>query len=109
MSLTLRKSCVIPTYLNVKIVQAGLDIKENLVIPISIENNSNSSNDIVWFAIANYSYLGVLSDFIKHRIKQDLANIEIIFIEKSREEIEEMLDKVSTLSNQALINEKIIF
>ena len=73
--------------------------KENLVIPISIENNSNSSNDIVWFAIANYSYLGVLSDFIKHRIKQDLANIEIIFIEKSRKEIEEMLDKVSTLSN----------
>ena len=73
--------------------------KENLVIPISRENNSNSNNDIVWFAIANYSYLGVLSDFIKHRIKQDLANIEIIFIEKSREEIEEMLDKVSTLSN----------
>ena len=73
--------------------------KENLVIPISREKNSNSNNDIVWFAIANYSYLGVLSDFIKHRIKQDLANIEIIFIEKSRKEIEEMLDKVSTLSN----------
>ena len=73
--------------------------EENLVIPISRENNSNSNNDIVWFAIANYSYLGVLSDFIKHRIKQDLANIEIIFIEKSREEIEEMLDKVSILNN----------
>ena len=72
--------------------------KENLVIPISIENNSNSSNDIVWFAIANYSYLGVLSDFIEHRIKQDSPNIEIIFIKKSREEIEEMLDKVSALN-----------
>ena len=71
--------------------------KENLVMPISIENNSNSSNDIYWFAIANYSYLGVLSDFIKQRIKQDSPNIEIIFIEKSRDEIEEMLDKVSML------------
>ncbi len=77
--------------------------KENLVIPISVENNSNSSNDIVWFAIANYSCLGVLSDFIKHRIKQDSPNIEIIFIEKSRYEIEEMLDKLSILNNEALI------
>ena len=73
--------------------------KENLVIPISKEYNSNSINDIVWFAIANYSYLGVLSDFIKHRIKQDSPNIEVIFIEKSRDEIEEMLDKVSKFNN----------
>ena len=66
---------------------------------MDIENKSNSSNDIVWFAIANYSYLGVHSDFIKHRIKQDSPNIEIIFIEKSSDEIEDMLDKVSTINN----------
>jgi type IV pilus assembly protein PilB len=69
--------------------------KDNLIIPISIESNSNK--DIFWVAIANYSYLGVLSDFIKHRIKQDSPNIEIIFIEKSFEEIEEMLEKASDL------------
>ena len=73
--------------------------KENLLLPISIENNSSSSNDILWFAIANYSYLGVLSDFIKHRIKQQSSNIEIIFVEKSRDEIEKMLDKLSILNN----------
>ena len=63
-----------------------------------IINTFYSNKDIFLVAIANYSYLGVLSDFIKHRIKQDSPNIEIIFIEKSLEEIEEMLDKVSALN-----------
>ena len=70
--------------------------KDNLIIPISIESNSN--NDIFWIAIANYSYLGTIAEPIKSRIKQDSPNIEIIFIEKSLEEIEEMLDKVSALN-----------
>ena len=69
--------------------------KDNLIIPISIE--SNSDNDIFWIAIANYSYLGTIAEPIKYRIKQDSPNMEIIFIEKSREEIGEMLDKASDL------------
>ena len=72
--------------------------RDNLVIPISIESNPSSGNDIFWIAIANYSYLGTLADFIKHQIRKDTSNAEIIFIEKSREEIEEMLDKVSALN-----------
>ena len=68
--------------------------RDNLIIPISIESNSNK--DIFWVAIANYSYLGTIAEPIKYRIKQDDPNIEIIFIEKSFKEIEEMLDKVST-------------
>ena len=70
--------------------------KDNLTIPISIESNSNS--DIFWIAISNYSYLASLAEPIESRIKQDSPNIEIIFIKKSQEEIEEMLDKVSALN-----------
>ena len=71
--------------------------KDNLLIPISIESNPNSNNDIFWIAIANYAYLGTLAEPIKSRMKQDDPNIEIIFIEKSFEEIEEMLEKASDL------------
>ncbi len=71
--------------------------KDNFVIPISIQSNQNSNNDIFWIAIANYSYLGTIASPIKERIKQNIPNIEIIFIEKSIEEIEEMLDKVFAL------------
>ena len=70
--------------------------KDNLTIPISIESNSNS--DIFWIAISNYSYLASLAEPIESRIKQDSPNIEIIFIKKSIEEIDEMLDKVSALN-----------
>ena len=71
--------------------------RDNYVIPISIESNQSSSNDIFWIAIANYSYLGTIAERIKSLIKQYLPNIEIIFIEKRLEEIEEMLEKVSAL------------
>ena len=72
--------------------------KDNFIIPISIESNPNSNNDIFWIAIPNYSYLGTIAEPIKSRIKEDSPNIEIIFIEKSQEEIEEMLNKVSALN-----------
>ena len=72
--------------------------KDNLTIPISIEYSPSSSNYIFWIAIANYSYLGTIASPIKERIKQNIPNIEIIFIEKSMEEIEEMLNKVSALN-----------
>jgi len=70
--------------------------RDNLTIPISIESSTSSNNDIFWIAIANYSYLGTLASPIKEIIKQKIPNVEIIFIEKSIGEIEEMLDKVST-------------
>ena len=72
--------------------------RDNLTIPISIESSPSSINDIIWIAIANYSYLGTIASPIKERIKQNITNIEIIFIEKSIEEIEEMLNKVSALN-----------
>ncbi len=71
--------------------------KDNFIIPISIESNPNSNNDIFWIAIANYSYLGTIAAPIKSRIKQDSPNIEIIFIEKSHDDIEEMLEEASAL------------
>ena len=71
--------------------------RDNLIIPISIESNPNSNNDIFWIAITNYSYLGTIAAPIKSRIKQDSPNIEIIFIEKSHDDIEEILDKASAL------------
>ena len=69
--------------------------RDNLTIPISIESNPSTNNDIFWIAIANYSYLGTIASPIKDRIKQNRPNIEVIFIEKSIEQIEEMLDEVS--------------
>ena len=71
--------------------------KDNFIIPISIESNPNSNNDIFWIAMANYSYLGTITSPIKERIKHNIPNIEIIFIEKRIEEIKEMLDKVFAL------------
>ena len=71
--------------------------KDNFIIPISIESHPNSNNDIFWIAMANYSYLGTIASPIKERIKHNIPNIEIIFIEKRIEEIKEMLDKVFAL------------
>ena len=70
--------------------------KDNLIIPITSESNSN--NDIFRIAIPNYSYLGTIAEPIKYLIKQESPNIEISYIEKIPEEIEEMLDKVSVLN-----------
>ena len=83
--------------------------RDNLIIPISIESNPSTNNDIFWIAIANYSYLGTIASPIKDRIKQNKPNIEVIFIEKSIEQIEEMLDEVSpdsknTFSETSSIN-----
>ena len=71
--------------------------RDNLTIPISIESSTSSNNDIFWIAMANYSYLGTIASPIKERIKHNIPNIEIIFIEKRIEEIKEMLDKVFAL------------
>ena len=45
--------------------------RDNYVIPISIESNQPSSDDIFWIAIANYAYLGTIANPIKERIKQN--------------------------------------
>ena len=71
--------------------------RDNYVIPISIESNQSSSDDIFWIAIANYAYLGTIANPIKERIKQNMPKIEIIFIEKSPEEIQEILDLASSV------------
>ena len=70
--------------------------RDNYVIPISMESNQSLSDDIFWIAIANYAYLGTIASPIKERIKQNMPKIEIIFIEKSPEEIQEILDLASS-------------
>ena len=63
--------------------------RDNLVVPLYEEQSSNK----VIIAIANYSYLGTIADPIQQRLKQSAA--ECIFIQKSQEEIQKILDLAS--------------
>jgi len=63
--------------------------RDNLVVPLYEEQSSNK----VIIAIANYSYLGTIADPIQQRLKQSGA--ECIFIQKSQEEIQKILDLAS--------------
>ena len=51
------------------------------------------SPGIIKIAIANYAYLGQIAEPIKQRLSQSGMKCE--FVEKSQEEIQEILDKAS--------------
>ena len=63
--------------------------RDNLVVPLNVEQSS----DQIIIAIANYSYLGTIADPIQQRLKQSGA--ECIFIQKTQEEIQKILDLAS--------------
>ena len=67
--------------------------RDNLVVPLYEETSLPMSNGIIKIAIANYSYLGTIASPIKERLSQSGYKCE--FVERSQEEIEEILDLAS--------------
>ncbi len=67
--------------------------RDNLVVPLYEETSLPMSNGVIKIAIANYSYLGTIASPIKERLSQSGFKCE--FVERSQEEIEEILDLAS--------------
>ena len=66
--------------------------RDNLVVPLTTKKESSSEKTVI-VAIANYSYLGTIASPIKERLSQ--SGSKCIFVEKSQEEIQEILDLAS--------------
>ena len=67
--------------------------RDNLVVPLYEETSLPMSQGVIKIAIANYSYLGTIASPIKERLNQSGFKCE--FVEKSQEEIQEILDLAS--------------
>ena len=67
--------------------------RENIVVPIGIENNDSTGSQRLTIAIGNFSYLATIGDFIKTRVAN--AGIECQFIEKPAHEIQALLDQAT--------------
>tara|TARA_B100000212_G_scaffold310441_1_gene261500 strand:+ start:1802 stop:3457 length:1656 start_codon:yes stop_codon:yes gene_type:complete len=67
--------------------------RDNLVVPLFEEPSLPLGDGIIKIAIANYSYLGTIANPVKERLSQ--AGYKCEFIEKSQEEIQEILDLAS--------------
>ena len=67
--------------------------RDNLVVPLYEETSLPMSNSVIKIAIANYSYLGTIASPIKERLSQSGYKCE--FVERSQEEIQEILDLAS--------------
>ena len=67
--------------------------RDNLVVPLYEETSLPMSSGLIKIAIANYSYLGTIASPIKERLSQSGYKCE--FVERSQEEIQEILDLAS--------------
>jgi len=69
--------------------------RDNLVVPLYVETSLPMQPGILKIAIANYSYLGTIAEPIKQRLSQSNEKLKCEFVEKSQEEIQEILDEAS--------------
>jgi len=69
--------------------------RDNLVVPLYVETSLPMQPGILKIAIANYSYLGTIAEPIKQRLIQSGENLKCEFVERSQEEIQEILDEAS--------------
>ena len=67
--------------------------RDNLVVPLYSETTLPMNPGVIKIAVANYSYLGTIAEPIKQRLAQ--SNQKCEFVEKSQEEIQEILDLAS--------------
>jgi len=67
--------------------------RDNLVVPLYAEPSLPMNEGVIKIAIANYSYLGTIAEPIKQRLASSGKKCE--FVERSQEEIQEILDKAS--------------
>ena len=84
--------------------------RDNFVVPLSISKESPSEIQTVIIAIANYSYLGTISEPIKMRL--NTSGLRCFFVEKTQEDIQEILDNaseqqfISSEVNESLLHEE---
>ena len=64
--------------------------RDNYIVPISLESKNTANEYILKIAVANFSYLGTLAEPLKKRVEDISPNVEINFIERSIEYIEEI-------------------
>ena len=69
--------------------------RDNLVVPLYVETSLPLQPGTIKIAIANYSYLGTIAEPIKQRLSQSGENLRCEFVERSQEEIQEILDDAS--------------
>ena len=67
--------------------------RENIVVPIGIEQDNQRDCQNLKIAIGNFSYLGTIGDFIKRRAAD--KGMQCIFIERPPEEIQQLLDRAA--------------
>ena len=67
--------------------------RENIVVPLGLEKSNSTEDSKLVIAIGNISYLGTIGDFIKKRAAD--KGLECIFVERSPEEIQQLLDQAS--------------
>ena len=67
--------------------------RENIVVPLGLEQRDQVGKQKLIIAIGNISYLGTIGDFIKKRALD--KGMECIFVEKAPEEIQNLLDDAS--------------
>ena len=69
--------------------------RDNLVVPLYVETSLPMQPGILKIAVANYSYLGTIAEPIKQRLSQSGEQLRCEFVERSQEEIQEILDNAS--------------
>ena len=67
--------------------------REHVLVPLSAEINQSTNTEKLTIAVADFSYLSSISEFIKKRVKE--VGYECQFIEKKAVEIQFLLDQAA--------------
>ena len=67
--------------------------RENVVVPLRIENKTPPEESILIIAVGNISYLGTIGNFIQERVKT--TGLKCYFTEMLPEEIQEILESLT--------------
>lgn len=67
--------------------------RENIVIPLGVQVDAFPAKQQLTIAIANFSYLATIGDFIEKRVAK--SGYECVFIQKPADEIQALLDQAT--------------
>ena len=67
--------------------------RENVVVPLRIENKTPPEESILIIAVGNISYLGTIGNWIQERVKT--TGLNCYFTEMLPEKIQEILESLS--------------
>ena len=67
--------------------------RDNCIVPIKIDSKITPKKSVLILGVANFTYLGTIGDFLKHKIAS--KGLDCCFIELSIGEIQSLLDQVS--------------